>query len=70
MTTHVQVHHFPLFIDGQWQPATSGETFHVYNPATGEVVATVAKATADDVDRAVKAAILSRRRFFRMSRMT
>ncbi|GAD13731.1 aldehyde dehydrogenase [Geobacillus kaustophilus GBlys] len=52
----MQVHHFPLFIDGQWQPASSGETFNVYNPATGEAVATVAKATADDVDRAVKAA--------------
>ncbi|WP_275651048.1 aldehyde dehydrogenase family protein [Geobacillus proteiniphilus] len=56
MTIDVQVHHFPLFIDGQWQPASSGETFNVYNPATGEVVATVVKATVDDVDRAVKAA--------------
>ncbi|KAF0993662.1 aldehyde dehydrogenase [Geobacillus sp. TFV-3] len=56
MTTHVQVQHFPLLINGEWQSSTSGETFPVYNPATGEMVATVAKATVDDVDRAVQAA--------------
>jgi len=45
-----------LFIDGQWQPAVSGETFTTYNPATGEALAEVAKADAADIDRAVIAA--------------
>jgi phenylacetaldehyde dehydrogenase len=28
-----------LWIDGQWQAACLGETFEVYNPATGEILA-------------------------------
>jgi acyl-CoA reductase-like NAD-dependent aldehyde dehydrogenase len=34
----------------------SGKTFPTYNPATEEVIAQVAEANAEDVDRAVKAA--------------
>ncbi len=45
-----------LFIDGQWQPATTGETFTSYNPGTGEVLAEVAKAGVEDVNLAVAAA--------------
>ncbi len=45
-----------LFIDGQWQAAQSGETFPVYDPATGEVITEVAAGGAADVDRAVSAA--------------
>ena len=43
-------------IDGKWVEALSGKTFETVNPATGEVLARVAEADADDVDRAVKAA--------------
>ncbi len=43
-------------IDGVAVPSSSGETFKVRNPATGERLAEVAKGTAADVDRAVKAA--------------
>ena len=32
-----------LLIDGQWVDAASGETFPVYNPATGEVIAHAAR---------------------------
>jgi acyl-CoA reductase-like NAD-dependent aldehyde dehydrogenase len=45
-----------LFIGGEWQDAASGRTFESINPATGEVLATVAEADASDVDRAVSAA--------------
>ena len=45
-----------LFIDGREVPAASGRTFKTTNPATGEVLAEVAAADAQDVDRAVKAA--------------
>jgi acyl-CoA reductase-like NAD-dependent aldehyde dehydrogenase len=45
-----------LLIDGEWQPAISGETFTTLNPATGQPLAEVALAGTDDVDRAVQAA--------------
>ena len=45
-----------LLIDGQWVQAASGKTFTSSNPATGEVIASLAEADAIDVDRAVAAA--------------
>jgi len=45
-----------MLIDGRFVLAASGKTFPVYNPATGEVVAKVPEAEAEDVDRAVIAA--------------
>lgn len=38
-----------LFLDGEWRDASDGATFDVLDPATGEVLAQVADATADDV---------------------
>ncbi len=48
--------HYQLFINGEYVDSTNGEYFEAYNPATGELLATVAKATKEDVDRAVEAA--------------
>src|ERR1700685_1620910 len=45
-----------LFIDGQWVDAASGATFQTPNPATGELLATVAEGDAEDINRAVTAA--------------
>jgi phenylacetaldehyde dehydrogenase len=45
-----------MLIDGRFVLAASGKTFPVYNPATGEVVARVPEAEAEDVNRAVSAA--------------
>src|SRR5712672_615275 len=45
-----------MLIDGQWVDAASGKTFETLNPATGEVLATVAEGDAEDVNRAVAAA--------------
>jgi aldehyde dehydrogenase (NAD+) len=45
-----------LLIDGGWVSALSGETFDTINPATGQVLAKVAKASGKDVDVAVAAA--------------
>jgi aldehyde dehydrogenase (NAD+) len=45
-----------LFIDNKWVDPADGGEFETYNPATGEVIATVAAAGAADVDKAVKAA--------------
>lgn len=44
-----------LLIGGEWVAASGGE-FETRDPATGEVIATVADATGEDVDRAVEAA--------------
>jgi phenylacetaldehyde dehydrogenase len=45
-----------LFIDGQPVDAKSGKTFDTLNPATGELLATVAEGDAADIDVAVRAA--------------
>ncbi|MFY0543647.1 aldehyde dehydrogenase family protein [Brevibacillus sp. H7] len=45
-----------MFIDGEWVASSSGETFPVRNPATGEVLAHVTKATREDAQRAIAAA--------------
>lgn len=45
-----------LFIDGAWSAASEGGTQDVHNPATGEVIGTVACATRADLDRALAAA--------------
>src|SRR5437016_6192518 len=45
-----------LFIGGRWVDAANGKTFDTFDPATGEVLARVAEAGAEDVDRAVAAA--------------
>ncbi|WP_057914854.1 aldehyde dehydrogenase family protein [Peribacillus muralis] len=56
MKAAVQTLEFPLYINGEWKPAINGETFNVTNPATGEVVARVAKAGKEDVEQAVSSA--------------
>lgn len=45
-----------LFIGGAWVNAASGATFDTFNPATGELLAHVPLADADDVNQAVTAA--------------
>ena len=45
-----------LLIDGEWVPAADGRTFDTPDPSTGERLATVSYAGAEDVDRAVEAA--------------
>ena len=45
-----------LLIDGQRVPSVSGRSFETLNPATEQVIATIAEGDAADVDRAVAAA--------------
>jgi aldehyde dehydrogenase (NAD+) len=47
---------YGLFLDGEFAPAASGQSFPTVNPATEEPLAQVAEAGPDDVDRAVAAA--------------
>ena len=44
------------FINGQWVPASSGQTLPVIDPSTGEVFDTLARGNAADIDQAVAAA--------------
>jgi aldehyde dehydrogenase (NAD+) len=55
------------YYDGAWQPSTGTETIAVISSATEAEVARVPRGTADDVDRAVKAA---RRGFETWSRVS
>jgi aldehyde dehydrogenase (NAD+) len=47
---------YDLFIDGKWVKPSSGKYFETINPANEKVLAKVAHANEEDVDRAVKAA--------------
>ena len=50
------VEHKKLLINNEWRDASGGKTMEVVNPATEEVIATVASADKSDVDEAVQAA--------------
>lgn len=44
------------FVNGKWVSARTGKTFEVTNPATGEVIASVADMNREDVKEAIDAA--------------
>ncbi len=46
-----------LYINGQWQPSSSGETIEVHDPSTNQVIKTIADATVEDAVRALDAAV-------------
>ncbi|MDQ4058311.1 MAG: aldehyde dehydrogenase family protein, partial [Actinomycetota bacterium] len=46
-----------LFINGEWQQPSTGETFEVHDPATGGILAQVADGSAEDGTRALDAAV-------------
>ncbi|MBI3287707.1 MAG: aldehyde dehydrogenase [Chloroflexi bacterium] len=48
--------HYQLLINGEGVDSASGQSFETHNPATNEALASVAKATPEDVDKAVAAA--------------
>src|ERR1700731_3536165 len=45
-----------MLINGEWVKSASGKTFDSRNPATGDLLATVAEGDAEDINRAVAAA--------------
>jgi len=56
MATTTDVQTLQNFIDGEWVAPAEGRTEPVINPATGETIAQAPLSTAEDVDRAVRAA--------------
>jgi phenylacetaldehyde dehydrogenase len=45
-----------ILINNKWTDSASGKTFQTFNPATGEVLATLAEGDKEDINRAVAAA--------------
>ncbi|MBU6427815.1 MAG: aldehyde dehydrogenase [Cyanobacteria bacterium REEB65] len=56
MTATLEQTRYQLVIGGQSVPSAAGKAFDVFNPATGEAMARIDEATAEDVDKAVEAA--------------
>lgn len=56
ITPTVRIDHTNLLINGQFVDAVSGKTFPTFDPRTGDVIAHVAEAEEEDVNRAVTAA--------------
>lgn len=50
------IQHSNIYINGEWIPSAGTELIKVVNPVTEEVIATVPRGTAADVDLAAKAA--------------
>jgi aldehyde dehydrogenase (NAD+) len=48
---------FQNYIGGEWVDSVSGETFETRSPATGEALGVFPRSSAEDVDRAVEAAV-------------
>lgn len=48
--------HLKNYIDGVWKDSVTGRTFDDFDPASGELLCTVTKSSADDVNEAVAAA--------------
>jgi len=46
-----------LFVGGRWRPAASGDTLDVSDPATGEVIKSIADAGAEEAVQALDAAV-------------
>jgi len=56
-TSHIEIKDkYDLFIDGKFVKPSSGNYFNTINPATNEVLSSVAYANEKDVDKAVKSA--------------
>ena len=53
---HVAARGVRHFINGEWVPSVSGETFETLSPIDNSVICTVASGDAEDVDRAATAA--------------
>jgi betaine-aldehyde dehydrogenase len=47
------VKQYQMYVSGEWVPSASGETQPIISPASGEVMAEVPKAGAEDVNRAI-----------------
>ncbi len=54
---------FKMYIDGEWCDSSSGESFKLYSPIDGEVIAEIPVASKEDVERAIQAAARNKESF-------
>jgi malonate-semialdehyde dehydrogenase (acetylating)/methylmalonate-semialdehyde dehydrogenase len=54
--TETTIRTVKFFVNGRWEAAENRELYPILNPATGHAIAQVPYATAEDVDRAARAA--------------
>jgi len=52
----IKLKKYGLYINGQWKNSSDGRTFETINPANGSILASFARATAEDVEKSVDAA--------------
>ncbi|MDP3359491.1 MAG: aldehyde dehydrogenase family protein [Lutibacter sp.] len=56
-TNHIQLKKkYDLYIDGKFTKPVKGQYFDTIDPSTNEIIASVAEATSEDIDKAVEAA--------------
>lgn len=56
-TNHIELKKkYDLYIDGKFTKPVKGQYFDTIDPSTNEIIASVAEATSEDVDKAVEAA--------------
>ena len=56
MATQQSMEHVRMYINGEWVDSFENDRMEILNPANGEVIASAALGTAEDVDSAVQAA--------------
>jgi len=56
IATATEVRTLKFYVNGRWEEPASGSLHPIRNPSTGEMIAQVPYANADDVDRAARAA--------------
>ena len=56
IATATEVRTLKFYVNGRWEDSRGGELHPITNPSTGEVIAQVPYATAEDIDRAARAA--------------
>jgi len=52
----IEIKYTQIFINNEWHKATSGKTFPVISPITGEEICRVQEGSKADIDKAVEAA--------------
>lgn len=57
---------FLMYINGEWVPSESGETFNVYSPVTGDLLAKLPKGGPEDAKKAAESAVAAQETIARM----
>ncbi len=56
-----------MYINGEWIESESGDTFEIYSPVTGKLIAELPKGNTEDVRKAIYAAAAAKNKFREVS---